>query len=132
MRSTIESGGAGGGVVAGVSSPGMRAAAFQAAHARFVAAAAKVNSLLDIAQANLGDAAGTYVAADSRCGEQLPGLLEPTRPERKGLVMSQIMYNYPAMMAHAGRHGRLCRARLQSLGADIASEQARVAGGLAG
>ena len=44
---------------------GESAAAFQAAHARFVAAAAKINTLLDIAQANLGDAAGTYVAADA-------------------------------------------------------------------
>ena len=39
--------------------------AFQAAHARFVEAAARINTLLDIAQANLGDAAGTYVAADA-------------------------------------------------------------------
>jgi uncharacterized protein YukE len=42
------------------------AAAFQAAHA-------KVNSLLDIAQANLGDAAGTYVAADSAAASSYPG-----------------------------------------------------------
>jgi uncharacterized protein YukE len=52
---------------------GEGAAAFQAAHARFVAAAAKVNSLLDIAQANLGDAAGTYVAADSAAASSYPG-----------------------------------------------------------
>jgi uncharacterized protein YukE len=44
---------------------GESSAAFQAAHARFVEAAAQVNALLDIAQANLGDAAGTYVAADA-------------------------------------------------------------------
>ncbi|HZE14980.1 MAG TPA: type VII secretion system protein EsxG, partial [Mycobacterium sp.] len=44
---------------------GESSAAFQAAHARFVEAAAKINTLLDIAQANLGDAAGTYVAADA-------------------------------------------------------------------
>ncbi|MCH9729473.1 MAG: WXG100 family type VII secretion target [Actinomycetia bacterium] len=44
---------------------GEASAAFQAAHARFVEAAARVNSLLDVAQANLGDAAGTYVAADA-------------------------------------------------------------------
>lgn len=44
---------------------GESSAAFQAAHARFVEAAARVNTLLDIAQANLGDAAGTYVAADA-------------------------------------------------------------------
>ena len=44
---------------------GESAAAFQAAHARFVEVAARINTLLDIAQANLGDAAGTYVAADA-------------------------------------------------------------------
>ncbi|GFG74011.1 WXG100 family type VII secretion target [Mycobacterium botniense] len=44
---------------------GESAAAFQAAHARFVEVAARINTLLDIAQANIGDAAGTYVAADS-------------------------------------------------------------------
>src|ERR1700739_2158141 len=44
---------------------GESSAAFQAAHARFVEAAARVNTLLDIAQANLGDAAGPYVAADA-------------------------------------------------------------------
>ncbi|EFV14574.2 hypothetical protein [Segniliparus rugosus] len=38
--------------------------AFQAAHARFVEAAAKVNVLLDVAQANLADASGSYVAED--------------------------------------------------------------------
>jgi len=49
------------------------AAAFQAAHARFVAAAAKINSFLDVAQANLGDAAGIYVAADSAAAGSYPG-----------------------------------------------------------
>ncbi|MCX2933420.1 type VII secretion protein EsxS [Mycobacterium sp. CVI_P3] len=44
---------------------GESAAAFQAAHARFVEAAAKVNALLDLAQANLGDAGATYVAQDA-------------------------------------------------------------------
>lgn len=44
---------------------GESSAAFQAAHARFVEVAARVNTLLDIAQANLGDAAGTYVATDA-------------------------------------------------------------------
>ncbi|MGL6236514.1 MAG: type VII secretion protein EsxS [Segniliparus sp.] len=43
---------------------GESSAAFQAAHARFVEAAAKVNVLLDIAQANLADASSTYVAED--------------------------------------------------------------------
>jgi WXG100 family type VII secretion target len=41
--------------------------------------------------------------------------------------MSQIMYNYPAMLAHAGDMS--CHAgTLQSLGADIASEQAVLSG----
>ena len=52
---------------------GESSAAFQAAHARFVEAAARVNTLLDIAQANLGDAAGTYVAADSAAAGSYPG-----------------------------------------------------------
>ncbi|MCV7200076.1 WXG100 family type VII secretion target [Mycobacterium angelicum] len=37
--------------------------------------------------------------------------------------MSQIMYNYPAMMAHAGNMSGYA-GTLQTLGADIASEQA--------
>ncbi|WP_086148739.1 type VII secretion system protein EsxG [Mycobacterium tuberculosis] len=52
---------------------GEYAAAFQGAHARFVAAAAKVNTLLDIAQANLGEAAGTYVAADAAAASSYTG-----------------------------------------------------------
>ncbi|WP_343600393.1 type VII secretion system protein EsxG [Mycobacterium sp.] len=52
---------------------GEASAAFQAAHARFVEAAAKVNALLDIAQANLGDAAGTYVAADAAAASTYTG-----------------------------------------------------------
>ena len=44
---------------------GEASAAFQAAHLRFVEVAAKVNSLLDIAQVNLGEAGTTYVAADA-------------------------------------------------------------------
>lgn len=44
---------------------GESSAAFQAAHARFVEVAARINTLLDIAQANLGDAAGTYAAEDA-------------------------------------------------------------------
>jgi uncharacterized protein YukE len=44
---------------------GESSAAFQAAHARFVEVSAKVNALLDIAQANIGDAAGTYAAEDA-------------------------------------------------------------------
>jgi uncharacterized protein YukE len=52
---------------------GDSAAAFQGAHARFVEVAAKVNMLLDIAQANLGDAAGTYVAADAAAASSYTG-----------------------------------------------------------
>jgi uncharacterized protein YukE len=52
---------------------GEASAAFQASHARFVAVAAKVNTLLDIAQANLGDAAGTYVAADAAAASTYTG-----------------------------------------------------------
>ncbi|GBE66075.1 type VII secretion system protein EsxS [Mycobacterium sp. MFM001] len=52
---------------------GESAAAFQAAHARFVEVAAKVNALLDIAQANLGDAAGTYVASDAAAASTYTG-----------------------------------------------------------
>ena len=44
---------------------GESSAAFQAAHARLVEVPAKVNALLDIAQVNLGDASGTYVAEDA-------------------------------------------------------------------
>lgn len=44
---------------------GEAAAAFQASHARFVEVAAKVNALLDIAQLNLGEAGGSYVAQDA-------------------------------------------------------------------
>jgi WXG100 family type VII secretion target len=40
--------------------------------------------------------------------------------------MSQIMYNYPAMLAHAGEMGGYAAA-LQTVGADIASEQAALA-----
>lgn len=52
---------------------GESAAAFQAAHARFVEVAAKINGLLDIAQANLGEAAGTYVAADAAAASSYTG-----------------------------------------------------------
>jgi uncharacterized protein YukE len=51
---------------------GESSAAFQASHARFVEAAARINTLLDIAQANLGDAAGTYVAADAAAASGYP------------------------------------------------------------
>ena len=47
--------------------------AFQAAHARFVEAAPRINTLLDIAQANLGDAAGTYVATDAAAASSYTG-----------------------------------------------------------
>jgi uncharacterized protein YukE len=52
---------------------GESATAFQAAHARYMEAAAKVNMLLDIAQANLGDAAGTYVAGDAAAASGYAG-----------------------------------------------------------
>ena len=53
---------------------GESSAAFQAAHARFVEVAAKVNTLLDIAQVNLGDAGGTYVAADAAAASTYTGI----------------------------------------------------------
>lgn len=53
---------------------GESAAAFQAAHARFVEAAAKVNSLLDLAQANLGEAGATYVAQDASAASTYGGI----------------------------------------------------------
>ena len=53
---------------------GESAAAFQAAHARFVEAAAKVNTLLDIAQANLGEAGATYVAEDATAASTYGGV----------------------------------------------------------
>lgn len=52
---------------------GESAAAFQAAHARFVEVAAKVNVLLDVAQANLGDAGATYVAEDASAASRYTG-----------------------------------------------------------
>jgi uncharacterized protein YukE len=52
---------------------GEASAAFQGAHARFVEAAARVNALLDIAQANLGDAGSTYVAADAAAASGYTG-----------------------------------------------------------
>lgn len=52
---------------------GESSVAFQASHARFVEAAARINTLLDIAQANLGDAAGTYVAADAAAASSYTG-----------------------------------------------------------
>ncbi|WP_046321126.1 hypothetical protein [Mycobacterium sp. UM_Kg1] len=52
---------------------GEAAAAFQGSHARFVALAARVNALLDLAQANLADASGTYVAADAAAASTYTG-----------------------------------------------------------
>jgi uncharacterized protein YukE len=52
---------------------GESAVAFQAAHARFVEVAARVNTLLDIAQTNLGAAAGTYVATDAAAASTYTG-----------------------------------------------------------
>jgi len=45
--------------------------------------------------------------------------------------MSQIMYNYPAMMAHAADMAGYA-GTLQSLGADISSEQAALQAGWQG
>ena len=45
--------------------------------------------------------------------------------------MSQIMYNYPAMLAHAGDMSSYA-GTLQGLGADIASEQAALSNGWQG
>ncbi|MFG1934319.1 type VII secretion system protein EsxG [Mycobacterium sp. NPDC048908] len=44
---------------------GESSAAFQAAHARFVEVSTRINTLLDIAQANIGDAASSYTAEDA-------------------------------------------------------------------
>ncbi|RFD24719.1 type VII secretion protein EsxG [Mycobacterium uberis] len=44
---------------------GEGAAAYQAAHAQFVDAAEKVNTLLEVAQQHMGEAAGMYVAVDA-------------------------------------------------------------------
>ena len=53
---------------------GESAAAFQAAHARFVEISARVNALLDLAQANIGDAASTYVAEDAAAASTYTGI----------------------------------------------------------
>ncbi|RAV18143.1 type VII secretion protein EsxS [Mycolicibacterium sp. GF69] len=53
---------------------GESSAAFQASHARFLEVSAKVNALLDIAQVNLGDAAGTYVAQDAAAASTYTGI----------------------------------------------------------
>ncbi|MGV0750911.1 WXG100 family type VII secretion target [Mycolicibacter heraklionensis] len=52
---------------------GESAVAFQGSHARFVALAARVNALLDMAQANLADAGNTYVAADAAAASTYTG-----------------------------------------------------------
>lgn len=52
---------------------GESSAAFQAAHARFVEVAAKVNTLLDVAQLNLGDAGASYVAQDAAAASTYGG-----------------------------------------------------------
>lgn len=53
---------------------GESSAAFQAAHARFLEVAAKVNALLDVAQVNLGDAGATYVAEDAAAATTYGGI----------------------------------------------------------
>ena len=52
---------------------GESSAAFQAAHARFLEVAAKVNALLDVAQVNLADASSTYVAEDAAAATTYAG-----------------------------------------------------------
>jgi uncharacterized protein YukE len=52
---------------------GESAASFQAAHARFVEVAARVNTLLDLAQTNLGAAGATYVAEDTAAASTYGG-----------------------------------------------------------
>ena len=52
---------------------GESATAFQGAHARFVEASQKINTLLDIASANLGENAGTYVAEDAAGASNITG-----------------------------------------------------------
>ncbi len=53
---------------------GESSAAFQASHARFIEISAKNNALLDIAQVNIGDAAGTYVAEDAAAASTYTGI----------------------------------------------------------
>jgi uncharacterized protein YukE len=53
---------------------GESSAAFQAAHARFLEVAAKVNALLDVAQVNLADASTTYVAEDAAAATTYGGI----------------------------------------------------------
>lgn len=52
---------------------GESSAAFQAAHARFLEVAAKVNMLLDVGQANIGEASGSYVAEDAAAASRYTG-----------------------------------------------------------
>ena len=53
---------------------GESSAAFQAAHARFVEVSAKINALLDLAQANVGDAAASYAAEDAAAASTYTGI----------------------------------------------------------
>lgn len=47
--------------------------AFQAAHARFVEAAAKTNMLLDVASAQVHEGASTYTAGDTQMADGVSG-----------------------------------------------------------
>jgi len=49
--------------------------AFQAAHARFAEAATKMNSLIDIASANQGEAATTYTSVDGAAAGDIAGTM---------------------------------------------------------
>ncbi len=62
---------------------GESAAAFQGAHARFPGRQGQY--LLDIAQANLGEAAGTYVAADAAAASSYTGFKKSLLGMKRGL-----------------------------------------------
>jgi WXG100 family type VII secretion target len=68
----------------------------------------------------------------SRRTRQRPALTAVTqRAERERIIMSQIMYNYPAMLGYAGEMSGFAGV-LQAVGADIASEQAALSNAWAG
>ena len=86
-----------------------------------------MNSLLHIAEANIGDAAGTYVGAEGAAASSDPGF----RADRltKGFVNVEIMYNSPAMMAHAADRPEM---PARSSGRRYRRGAGRVAGGWQG
>ncbi len=64
MRSTIANAESAA-MQAQASHQGESAVAFQAAHTRFVEASAKINALLDLASAQIGEGGTTYVTEDA-------------------------------------------------------------------